>query len=151
MSQLDDFLASTLTRQVEADYALLAGDPARRLALWSVAGAVTMFDPWGPSGFGREAVSDAGRRLATRCAARSTFHFDLIAADVSGDLAYTVGYEYCALSVDGGPPRRTTLRVTHVYHRDRGDWTIVHRHGDLVPEEASPVPSAAERGAPPAP
>ncbi|HEU0116563.1 MAG TPA: nuclear transport factor 2 family protein, partial [Thermomicrobiales bacterium] len=135
MSELDAFLATTLTRQVEADYALLSGDPARRLALWATDGAVTMFGPWGTRDAGREDVRDACRRIAARWTARSTFRFDLVAADVSGDLAYTVGYEHCALSIDGGPPARTTLRVTHVYRREPGGWTIVHRHGDIVPEE----------------
>jgi ketosteroid isomerase-like protein len=32
-----------------------------------------------------------------------------------------------------------SLRVTHVYRREDGEWKIVHRHGDRVPpdQEAS--------------
>jgi ketosteroid isomerase-like protein len=145
MSELDAFLATTLTRQVEADSALLNGDPTRRLALWSTGDGVTMFGPWGARNAGWEEVRDACRQIAARWAARSTFHFDLVAADVSGDLAFTVGYEHCALSLDGGPPARTTLRVTHVYRREPGGWTIVHRHGDIVPEEQSAASPDAGR------
>ena len=35
MSDLDDFLNETLTRQVEAEEAIHNGDPAPRLAMWS--------------------------------------------------------------------------------------------------------------------
>src|SRR5581483_2940203 len=135
MSQIDDFLAAMLTRQVEADYALLNGDPARRLALWSMDNVVTMFGPWGSRDAGWDEVNADCRGIAERCAVRSTLHFDLVAADVSGDMAYTVGYEHCTLAIEGGPPMRTTLRVTHVYRQEPGGWTIVHRHGDIVPEE----------------
>jgi ketosteroid isomerase-like protein len=31
-----------------------------------------------------------------------------------------------------------TVRVTHVYRREDGDWRIVHRHGDLAPVDESP-------------
>jgi hypothetical protein len=35
MSDLDDFLTPTLARQLEAEQALINGDPALRLAMWS--------------------------------------------------------------------------------------------------------------------
>ena len=38
--------------------------------------------------------------------------FELIAADVNGDLAYTVGYERCSVSVHGGPAKPVFLRAT---------------------------------------
>ena len=31
-----------------------------------------------------------------------------------------------------------TVRVTHVYRREDGEWKIVHRHGDLAPVDESP-------------
>jgi ketosteroid isomerase-like protein len=61
-----------------------------------------------------------------------------VAAGASGDLAYTVGYEKCTRSWDGGPPESSTLRVTHVYRRENGEWKIVHRHADPPPIEQSP-------------
>jgi hypothetical protein len=35
MSELDDFLTPTLARQLEAEKALINGDPGPRLAMWS--------------------------------------------------------------------------------------------------------------------
>ena len=54
------------------------------------------------------------------------------AAGVSGDLAYTVGYEHTTASVNG-TPSSYILRVTHVYRRENGEWKVVHRHGDALP------------------
>jgi ketosteroid isomerase-like protein len=62
----------------------------------------------------------------------------VIAAGVSGDLAYIVGYEHSVVSRDGGPVQPYTLRTTHVYRREEGDWRIVHRHGDFPPTDESP-------------
>jgi ketosteroid isomerase-like protein len=60
----------------------------------------------------------------------------VIAAGASGDLAYTVGYERNKVKVDG-EPRTYELRVTHVYRREDDHWRIVHRHGDVPPDEDS--------------
>jgi ketosteroid isomerase-like protein len=32
--------------------------------------------------------------------------------------------------MDGGPVAPLTLRVTHLYRREDGEWKIVHRHAD---------------------
>jgi hypothetical protein len=69
---------------------------------------------------------------------RQRFRFDVEVADVSGDLAYTVGYERVTASIDGGPLEALTVRVTHVYRREDGEWKIVHRHGDIAPVDQSP-------------
>jgi hypothetical protein len=47
--------------------------------------------------------------------------FDLVAAGVSGDLAYLVGFEHIANSVVGIPVEPYTLRVTHIFRREDGE------------------------------
>jgi hypothetical protein len=84
MSELDDFLTPTLDRQLDAEKALINGDPGPRLAMWSTQDPVTMFG-------GEERPRIRGG-----------------AADL-------------------------TLRVTHVYRREDGEWKIVHRHADVPP------------------
>jgi ketosteroid isomerase-like protein len=59
------------------------------------------------------------------------------------DLAYTVGFEHTAVSWDGVPLEPYTLRVTHVYRRENGEWKIVHRHGDRVSIDQSPPAEAS--------
>jgi hypothetical protein len=43
MSELDDFLTPTLARQLDAEQALINGDPGPRLAMWSTLDPVTVF------------------------------------------------------------------------------------------------------------
>jgi ketosteroid isomerase-like protein len=54
---------------------------------------------------------------------------------VSGDLAYTVGFEHGEVRIDGGEPLPMTLRVTHVLRRIDGRWWLVHRHADFPPTD----------------
>ncbi|WP_314196132.1 nuclear transport factor 2 family protein [uncultured Arthrobacter sp.] len=55
-------------------------------------------------------------------------------------------FERADLRVDGGPLQSTTLRVTHVYRRESGEWKIVHRHGDYVPLDATTVAEGTAAG-----
>ncbi|MBA3431071.1 MAG: nuclear transport factor 2 family protein [Actinobacteria bacterium] len=140
MSELDDFLSSTLARQIEADEALHNGDATPRLNMWSTRDPVTLLGAFGMSKSGWEDVSETFRGLASRFSNCTAFEFELIAAGVSGDLAYAVGYERSEVSRDAGPVEPNALRVTHVYRRENGEWKIVHRHGDGLVEGPSEAP-----------
>jgi ketosteroid isomerase-like protein len=142
MSELDDFLASTLPRQIKAEQAIHNGDPEPRLEMWSTKDPVTLFGAWGPCKSGTDEVTRISRWVASRFSNSTAYSFELVAAGVSGDLAYTVGYERNTTSVDG-KPAEYTLRVTHVYRREAGEWKIVHRHGDTLPVDQSPPAEAS--------
>jgi ketosteroid isomerase-like protein len=49
-----------------------------------------------------------------------------------------VGFERFDEVLADGATKPWTVRVTHVYRREDGDWRIVHRHGDLAPVDESP-------------
>jgi ketosteroid isomerase-like protein len=138
MTELDDFRTKTLARLAEAETALHNGDPEPRLAMWSVQDPVTLFGAWGPCKTGWEEVSPVFRWLASRFSDVSDYRLDLVAAGLSGDLAYTVGFERSSLSIDGGPVQENVVRVTHIFRRENGEWKIVHRHGDFPPPDQSP-------------
>ncbi len=138
MSELEDFVTTTLARQIKAETAIHNGDPAPRLEMWSTKDPVTLFGAWGPCKSGTDEVTRISRWVASRFSHCSEYRFELVTAGVSGDLAYTVGYEHSFASVDGEPAKRSTLRVTHVYRRENGEWKIVHRHGDRLPVDQSP-------------
>jgi len=129
MSDLDKFLATTLVRQVQAEEALHNGDPEPRLAMWSTQDPVTVLGAV-QSASGWDQVSRLFRWLGSGFSGCTSYRFELVAAGVSGDLAYTVGYEHTTVSWDGTPLEPYTLRVTHVYRREDGEWKIVHRHAD---------------------
>jgi ketosteroid isomerase-like protein len=131
MSDLDDFLATTLARQVQAEEALHNGDPEPRLAMWSTNDPVTLLGAV-QSASGWDEVSRLFRWLGSGFSDCTAYRFELLAAGVSGDLAYTVGYEHTTAAWDGTPLDPYTLRVTHVYRREDGEWRIVHRHADSL-------------------
>jgi ketosteroid isomerase-like protein len=66
------------------------------------------------------------------------FRWDIEVAQSRGDMGYTVGYERFNHHAEDGSIEPITVRVTHVYRREDGEWTIVHRHGDLAPVDESP-------------
>jgi ketosteroid isomerase-like protein len=134
MSELDDFLTPTLARQLEAEQAFINGDPAPRLAIWSTQDPVTVFGAM-QSNIGQDEVHRVFRWLATRFSNCTDYRFELVAAGASGDLAYTLGYEHISFSMDGVPAEPWTLRVTHLYRREDGEWKIAHRHADHVPAD----------------
>jgi len=139
MTELETFLASFLPRQVEADRAIHNGDMAPRMEIWSHADPVTLFGAFGPCNSGWDQVSRTFHWVASRFSSGTEFAFDLVAAGISGDLAYTVGYERSLRAVDGGPVEPSTLRVTHVYRREDGEWKIAHRHADFLPVDQGPT------------
>jgi len=142
-SEVDDFLDTTIPRQVEAEEALHRGDAMPRMAMWSHEDPVTLFGALGPSKSGWGELSRLFRWVASLFSGVTEYRLELIAAGASGDLAYTVGYEHSTASVNGGPAEPKTLRVTHVYRRENGEWKIVHRHGDFPPVDQSPPAEAS--------
>lgn len=135
MTELDEFLLPTLARQIDAEQALINGDPEPRLAMTSKQEPLTIFGAKVPLRRGWDEVSEVLRWLASRWSNSTDYRFDLVAAGVSGDLAYLVGFEHIANSVLGVPVEPYTLRVTHVLRREDGEWRIAHRHADYVPAD----------------
>ena len=136
-SDVDDFLAELLPRQVEAETALRNGDVEPRLALWSRADPVTVFGARA-SGTGWDDVSALFQTVASWFSDSTEFDFEVVAAGASGDLAYTVGYEHNRAKFEG-QPRTYSLRVTHIYRREDGQWRVVHRHADIPPADDHPI------------
>ena len=81
---------------------------------------------------GQEEVRSLFRHLETRFSDCRSHEYEIVSADVIGDMAYTVGYEHTEASV-GGEARSYTLRVTQIYRREAGEWKVAHRHADEAP------------------
>ena len=84
---------------------------------------------------GWDQVSVTFRWVASRFSDGTGSHIEFVAIEVGDDLAYTVAYERCRVSVDSAPPRPQTVRATQVYRREGGQWRVVHRHGSFMAED----------------
>ena len=139
MTEVQEFLENIVPRQQAADDAIHAGDAEPRKALWSRRDPVTVLGAFGVAASGWDECEEVFDWLATVFTGSESFELEIIAAGVSGDLAYTVGYENSVASRRGEPAKPNRLRVTHVYRREDGEWKIVHRHGDGL--DAGGVPA----------
>jgi len=111
---------------------------------------VTLFPASQPSQVGWANVSHAIRRVAAVYSGSNVVEFDVVAAGVSGNLAYLVGYERAASSIEGGVAEDLGLRITQVYRRASGEWRLVHRHADPGARKQRPRGSATACHARPA-
>jgi len=135
VSDRDDFLAWFDTGWRAAEVALHNGDPGPRYGTWSEQEPVTLFGAW-LNAFDAPAAREAFRRLAESFSNSTSSEIELVAAEVSGDLAYTVHRELTSTAVNG-EPRDYVLRVTQAYRREDGVWKVVHRHGSDEPKPAA--------------
>jgi len=147
-AETEAFLREMSARQLEAEHALCRGDAEARTKTWSQADPVTLFGAAVPLRRGWEELDETFRWLADRFSAKHLrdYEFELVTAGASGDLAYTVGFEHKTF-VAGGMRETYTLRVTHVYRREAGEWRIVHRHGDYPPSGEDVSTGTGERPA----
>jgi ketosteroid isomerase-like protein len=129
VNDLDAFLESMLPRLEAADTALHNGDASARVALWSHDDPVTLFGA-AVTTSGWDSIGVTFDWLASRFSNCTAFAYEVLAAGVSGDLAYIVGVEHTTASIGTDPPAAYALRVTTILRREAGEWRVVHRHGD---------------------
>src|SRR3954470_12870056 len=66
MAEVDEFVAATIPRQIEAEIALHEGDVEPRLSMWSHDDPVTLFGAYGVAKQGWDELSATFRWLAGR-------------------------------------------------------------------------------------
>lgn len=130
MTDTEELIAWTQTRLRDAETALHNGDAQPRQALWSTREPVSVLGAW-QSAIGQEEVRDLFRALAETFSDCTSHVYEIVSAEVKGDMAFTAGYERTQATVNG-ERRRYVLRVTQIYRREDGEWRVSHRHGDTV-------------------
>ncbi len=128
-------------RQHEGEAALVSGDVGPRLELWSHHDPVTLFAAVGPTKTGWSELEPTFRAVAARLSGGRDVRYDLLAFDVSGDVAWSAGVARFAVSMDGGPITPTVIRLTHAYRREDGAWKVVHEHSDFQPPDHETPPA----------
>jgi ketosteroid isomerase-like protein len=126
----DEFIEWTQSRLREAETALHNGDAEPRLALWSSREPVSVLGAR-RSATGQDEVRNLFRTLAGTFSNCTSHVYEIIAAEVIGDMAFTAGYERTQAVVNG-ERRQYVLRVTQIYRREDGEWKVAHRHGDTA-------------------
>jgi ketosteroid isomerase-like protein len=144
MSARDDFLTWVATRLREAEVALHDGDPGPRLAIWSTNEPVTVLGAL-RNARGAGEVREAFHWLEGIFSGCTEYSFEIVTAEVIGDMAYTGGFEHVAASVNG-EPRVFTLRCTQIYRREDGEWKVAYRHADEVTPRAGASGAAGGLG-----
>lgn len=132
MDQHEDFLTWVQSVLIQAEIAVHNGDAEPRRAIWSSNDPVTVLGAW-KNASGQDELDDLFAHLAESFSDCTSYEFELLAAEVRGDTAYTVGLEHTSASVNG-VPRTYTLRATQIYRREDGAWKVAHRHGSAPPD-----------------
>lgn len=112
---------------------LVEGQPAPFKALWSHADDVVIMGAFGGYERGWERVSTRLDWPAKGISATDRSVENVVTV-VDNDLAYTVDLEHMTRHV-GDHLQRRTLRCTQAYHREGGQWKVVLRHADEIPDK----------------
>lgn len=136
----DPDLQSFLERHKEALNRMLNGDDGLWNELASHSDEATLFPPFGGVSRGwNEIGARYTAAAARRPAGQAGADIELYASGVSGDLAYLVGFERARFHVRGSDELRPGFtRVTHILRREDGQWRLLHRHMDHLPESFVP-------------
>jgi hypothetical protein len=118
VDEVEEFRATMLARQIEAEGAFVNGDPGPRMERWSRRDPVTLFGAIGMTESGWDQLNETFRWVTSRFSDVSDFRFDVELVEVNGDMAYTLAFERFNGSIAGRPVEPVTVRVTH----RRGCW-----------------------------
>ena len=145
MEDVDAFLSSVLPLVKDDVEGIDSGSVAPRIALWSHQEPVTIFGA-AAMALGWNEIETGSQRLAANFHGSESCEYEVLAAGVSGDLAYTAGIEHSVAAVGDTGPAPFALRVTTVLRREDDVWKIVHRHADPYDASAADRRNAVRSG-----
>jgi ketosteroid isomerase-like protein len=115
------------------------GDSEPLENLWSRREDVTLGNPFGPFVRGFEQVAQTMKRAASYYRDGKAVGFDLIAKEITPELAYIVEVERFSSKLGGRDDLTPVyLRVTSIFRREDGAWRLAHRHADPIMSARSP-------------
>jgi hypothetical protein len=132
-----------LRRYEAANTAFVNGDPSLWLSITADRDPVSIFGGFAGLGDAGLAAVDQRYRLAAGAFRPSgaEVDFEYLVKDVRGRLAYTVAIERSNVLYAGhDAPQPQVLRVTMIFRFDKGGWSIVHRHADMMVDLQLPTP-----------
>ena len=130
--EVPDF-SQVIERQHQALDAFANGNAELAKTLWSPRDDITLGNPFGPFVRGPDQVVQAMQRAASFYRDGRAIGFELVAKEVTADLAYLVEVERLSAKMGGREDLTPVeLRVTGIYRNEDGAWKLVHRHADPI-------------------
>jgi ketosteroid isomerase-like protein len=115
------------------------GNPEVYKRLYSRRDDVTLANPFGPPVRGWGEVSAALDRAAANYRDGEVVGFENVTTVTGSDFAYAVEVESYRARVGGAKEMApVAVRVTTIFRRDEGRWTVVHRHADPITAPRAP-------------
>jgi ketosteroid isomerase-like protein len=110
---------------------IMRGDASGFKDLYSRSADITLGNPFGGFGRGREGVFEQLDRAASYFSDGRAMEFEQVAKAAADEFAYTVEIERVEVKVGGRAERSEfAARVTSVYRREEDGWKLIHRHAD---------------------
>jgi len=101
--------------------------------LYSRRDDVSLGNPFGPFVRGFDKVAETMERAATHYRDGEAIGFDLVAKEVTQDLAFVVEVERLSSKIGGSEEEtQVSLRVTSIFRNEEGEWKLLHRHADPI-------------------
>ena len=132
-------LQAALHQTDAAIHAITSGDPQPYIALWDDSPDATLFGAWGPIERGPDALRATFEWVGRRFGPAGGLTPENVVIEMSGSLAYTVGFERGQVQVDGRALAPMTIRVTHVHRYSGGHWRLLHSHAEFPPSDQRPT------------
>jgi SnoaL-like domain len=133
-----------LQRYEAANTAFVNGDPRPWLSIVAEKDPQSIFGGFG--GLGESGSAEVHQRYLLAANAfrpsGAQVDFEYLVKDVRGKLAYTVAIERGEVLYAGQTERKPqVLRSTMIFRYERGEWSIVHRHADMMVDLQLPTGS----------
>ena len=107
--------------------------------LYSRRDDVTLGNPFGPFVRGFEEVAKTMERAASYYQDGKAIDFDVVAKEVTPDLAFTVEVERVSSKIGGSEDETlVSLRVTSIFRNEDDEWKLLHRHADPITTPRAP-------------
>lgn len=119
--------------------AFVRGDSRPLEELYSRRDDVTLGNPFGPFVRGFSEVATTMERAASYYRDGKAIGFDLVAKEVTADLAFTVEVERISSKIGGSEDESlVSLRVTSIFRNEDDGWKLLHRHADPITTPRAP-------------